>query len=281
MSLTDTSIAPEIGPMKDIQRLIWSQGDYAPIAREMEPAAQALVDALEIEAAQSFLDVAAGNGNLAAAAARAGCAVHACDLTPKMVSLGEARCEAEGLAVEWLEADAEELPFEDGSFDRVGSVFGAMFAPRPHLAATEMFRVLAPGGRLGMVNWIPEGFIGRLVATVASHLPAAAGTPPTDWGDERTARDRLSQHAADIVARSGSIRFVYDSTDALICHYERCNGPIIAARMLLRERYPELVRDLSALINEFNAASDGSVVIEAEYLLVTAVASGDRSSLHA
>jgi ubiquinone/menaquinone biosynthesis C-methylase UbiE len=258
--------------MKDIQRLLWSQGDYPAIARETLPAAQAVVAALEVDDGMSLLDIAAGNGNVAALAAKRGARVVACDLTPKMIELGRARCQSEGLEVDWLEADAEALPFPDDSFDRAASVFGAMFAPRPQTTAAEMLRVVTPGGTVGMANWTPDGFIGELVRTVAAHVPAAPGgfPPPTEWGEESTAVRRLAAVAADVETKHNALAITHESPDALITHYERSNGPIVAARMLLRDRYPELVRDIRELIDEFNHASDGSVLIEAEYLLAIA-----------
>jgi SAM-dependent methyltransferase len=270
--VSETITAADAGTMKDIQRLLWSQGDYPAIAGETLPAAEAIVAALEIDDGISLLDVAAGNGNVAALAARRGARVVACDLTPKMVELGRGRCRAEGLQVEWFEADAESLPFPDRSFNRAASVFGAMFAPRPQTTAAEMFRVVTPGGRLGMANWTPDGFIGQLVRTVAAHVPAGPGRfpPPTEWGEESTAVRRLAALATDIETKHSALAISHDSPDALITHYERSNGPIVAARMLLRDRYPDLVRDIRELIDEFNDASDGSVLIQAEYLLAIA-----------
>lgn len=272
MSLSESITASDAEPMKDIQRLLWSQGDYAAIAREMLPAAEAVVAALNVADGMSLLDIAAGNGNVAALAAKRGARVVACDLTPKMVELGRSRCEAEDLQVEWLEADAEALRFPDGTFDLAASVFGAMFAPRPQAAAAEMFRVVTPGGSVGMASWTPNGFIGQLVRTVAGHVPAAPGgfPPPTEWGEESTAVRRLAALAAGVETTHSALPITHESPDALITHYERSNGPIVAARMLLRDRYPDLVRDIRELIDEFNQASDGSVLIKAEYLLAIA-----------
>src|SRR4051812_20311140 len=149
----------------------------------MLPASQALVDACAISAGQEVLDVAAGNGNLALLAAREGAAVVASDLTPAMVELGKARTAEEGYEVEWLVADVEELPFEDGRFDCCASVFGAMFAPRPDVAAAEMFRVVRPGNTVGLAAWTPDGFQGRVFAIGSRYVPGAPGVPDaTQWG---------------------------------------------------------------------------------------------------
>jgi SAM-dependent methyltransferase len=272
VSNTQLTAADEVAPLKDIQRFIWSQGDYSEIARETRPAAEALASALNVHPGVSLLDVAAGDGNLAVVAARRGAAVAATDITPQMVELGQARCAAEGLAVKWSEGDAEDLPYVTHSFDLVGSVFGAMFAPRPEQTASELHRVVRPGGLLGLASWTPEGFIGRLAAVVASYMPPAAAKlpPPTLWGVEQLARERLEPYAEEIDVEHHSLRFERDSVEELLAFHERCNGPLVAARALLRDRYPQLRAELRQLIEQFNAREDGGVEIDSEYLLVTA-----------
>jgi SAM-dependent methyltransferase len=198
--------------------------------------------------------------------------VAAVDLTPQMVELGRARCAAEGLAVKWSEGDAEDLPFVANSFDRVGSVFGAMFAPRAEQAAGELLRVVRPGGLVGLANWTPDGFVGRLASTIVSYMPRAAVDlpPPTDWGIEEVVRERLEPYADDVAVVTRSLSFARDSAEELLAFHERCNGPMVAARALLRDRYPQLRDDLQRLIEEFNVLENGAVEIRSEYLLVTA-----------
>src|SRR5581483_2899634 len=162
MSSTELSPADELAPLKDIQKFIWSQGDYSELAKENLPATEALTEALRISPGASLLDVAAGNGNVAISAARRGADVAAVDITPQMVELGRARCAAEGVAVKFSEGDAEDLPFVAGSCDRVSSAFGAMFAPRPERAASEVFRGVRAGGLVGLTAGTPESFIGQL-----------------------------------------------------------------------------------------------------------------------
>jgi SAM-dependent methyltransferase len=173
----------DVGELKRTARALWGRGEYMPIAKRLEPAARAVVDACAISAGQEVLDVAAGNGNVATLAAREGAAAVASDLSPEMVELGRMRTETEGLGVEWVEADAEALPFDDARFDCAATSFGAMFAPRPEVVAREIFRVVRPGGTVGMVNYTPAGFIGRwfeLAASYAPQLPVHLPSP-LDW----------------------------------------------------------------------------------------------------
>jgi ubiquinone/menaquinone biosynthesis C-methylase UbiE len=262
----------DVTPLKEIQKFIWSQGDYAALAREGMQAAEALVEASGLGAGHDVLDVAAGDGNVAVAAARRGAHVVASDLTPKMVELGRTRSEDEGAAVEWVEADAEELPFADASFDRVLSAFGAMFAPRPEVATAELFRVLRAGGVVALANWTPESFIGRAIATVASFMPPPpAGVPAaTEWGVEEVVRERLGAYAADVRVERRSVAMIHASVDAMLEFQRRSNGPCIAASMVLGERAPELAGALREVLVELNRATDGSARVESDYLLVTA-----------
>ncbi len=261
----------DFGEHKRRIRESWELGDYSVIGESTFPAAQALVDACAISAGQEVLDVAAGNGNLALIAAREGAAVVASDLTPGMVERGRARTEAEGYDVEWLVADVEELPFEDGRFDCCASVFGAMFAPRPDVAAAEMFRVVRPGGTVGLVSWTPEGFQGRVFAVGSKYVPSAEGVPvPSLWGEEAVTRERLSGLASSLAFEHRSIRHDFDSPEAWFEFVDNA-GP---SKMRMASVPPEvrqaMTDDLVALISEFNEADDGSVLIDAEYLIIVA-----------
>ena len=266
------TITTDVAPLKEIQKFIWGQGDYAALAREGMQAAEALVDASAVAAGHAVLDVAAGNGNVATAAAQRGARVVACDLTPRMVELGRARSEAEGQSVAWAEADAEALPFADASFDRVLSCFGMMFAPRPEVATAELFRVLRPGGIVALANWTPGSFIGRAVAAVSSFMPPPPDGVPaaTEWGVEEVVRERLGAHAMDVRVERRSVTMVHASVDAMLEFQRRNNGPCIAATMMLGDRAPELLAALREVIAELNVATDGSARVESDYLLVTA-----------
>ena len=175
---------------------MWGLGDYAELSEALRPAAEALADACAVSAGQEVLDVAAGDGNFAIACAREGASVVASDLSPGMVERGRARSEAEGYDIEWVEADVEALPFEDGRFDCVGSVFGAMIAPRPRVVAEELFRVVRPGGTVGMTAWTPEGFSAELFRLGRSYAPPSDQPLSDEWSVEENVRERFDGLAA-------------------------------------------------------------------------------------
>lgn len=263
----------DLGAIKDTVREIWSRGDYVKLAERLESAAREVVDGCAISAGQVVLDVAAGNGNAAVLAAREGAAVVASDLTPAMVELGRMRTETEGLDVEWVVADAEELPFEDERFDCVTSVFGAMFAPRPDVAAREMFRVVRPGNTVGMANWTPDGFNGRFFELAASYAPPPpADMPrPTEWGLEEVVRERLGPLAGSLVVEPRHLRWSFADPDESFRFFAETAGPSVTLMgMLDDEGRGALRRDFLALVEQWNGASDGSVEVDAEYLLVVA-----------
>lgn len=257
--------------LKARTREAWSLGNYGEISKVTFPASEALVEACAISAGQEVLDVAAGNGNLTLIAARLGAAVVASDLTPAMVELGRERLAAEGFDVEWVVADVEDLPFEDGRFDCCASVFGAMFAPRPEVAAAEMFRVVKPGGAVGLAAWTPDGFQGKVFALGNRYTPMPEGAPrSTDWGDEQIVRDRLGGLAASIEFERRVVREEFDSPEAFF-EFSRNAGPTIArARALSDEDRESLKREILGVIDEYNQAGGGRVAIDNEYLVTVA-----------
>jgi ubiquinone/menaquinone biosynthesis C-methylase UbiE len=260
-------------PVKDSQKLVWSLGDYRELARPFEPAAVALVEACGVGPGMEVLDVAAGTGNLALAAARRGARVVASDLTPRMVELGRERSAAEGLDIEWVEADAEDLPFDDGRFQVAASTFGAQFAPRPQVAATELFRVVSSGGTVGLANWTPQGYLGRQIEIAAGYAPAPPGAVPSPlaWGEPEVVRARLAGLAGSVELQPQMVPMGFDSKQAAREFQERYNGPLIALRSTLPpERYGALMTQLDEVVDQFNRATDGTVAIDVEYLLVVA-----------
>ena len=258
--------------LKEQTRAMWSAGDYAKLAEFTEQAAGPLVDACAVSAGQEVLDVGAGTGNVAVLAAREGAKVVASDLTPALVEQGRARTTAEDLDVEWVVADAEELPFADESFECVTSCFGAMFAPRPEQVARELFRVVRPGGTVGLASWTPDGYHGRSFALAARYRPPPDGVPaPTAWGDEAMVRSRLDGLAASIVFERRVVRITSESPEAMDAFFTEHAGSIVMARRALPpERYAAMLEEGRHLRDAFNAATDGSVILDSEYLLAVA-----------
>jgi ubiquinone/menaquinone biosynthesis C-methylase UbiE len=261
-----------VSHMKQRSAEAWGQGDYARIAELIMPVSRALVDACAISAGQEVLDVAAGNGNLAVAAGEEGASVVASDFAAAQVELGRARTAAEGLDVEWVVADAEELPFEDDRFDCVTSVFGAMFAPRPERVASELFRVVKPGGTVGMANWGRYGSQGELFECMAKYGPQLPeGVPnPRDWGEEEIVRERFGPYASSLQAERASTRWEFDSFEHAMQTFGSA-GPSAAAREAMSdEDRQRLLAEAFELVRRHNRASDGRVVLEPEYLQVVA-----------
>jgi ubiquinone/menaquinone biosynthesis C-methylase UbiE len=259
-------------PFADLKHHVrerWSQGNYAAIAELLLPAAQGLVDACAISAGQEVLDVAAGNGNLAILAAEEGASVVASDITPAMLELGRERAAADGVDIEWVEADAEALPFDDRSFDCAASVFGAMLAPRPEVVASELFRVVRPGGTVGMACWTPESFQGRIINTLNRYGSLGANVPlVTDWGREEVVRERFEDLAGSIQIEEKAIRFEFESLPALGAWFRENLAPPSQAE---GADSPEEAREkVVGIVNEVNQADDGSVLIDAGYLEIVA-----------
>jgi SAM-dependent methyltransferase len=262
----------ELEDIKERQARIWGLGDYAVLARALDPAATALCDACAVSAGQEVLDVGAGTGNFAIACAREGASVVASDISPGMIERGRARSEQEGYEIEWVEADVEALPFEDGRFDCAGSVFGAFIAPRPEVAAAELFRVVRPGGTVGLTAWIPDGFFGGIQEVGQRFSPPPEGFGrPQEWGDEGTARGRLEGLAAHVEFERGSLAMEAESPEALAGMFVDSAPPYQAAREgLPEEQYEQLVAETVELARRWNAADDGSARVDPEYLVIVA-----------
>jgi ubiquinone/menaquinone biosynthesis C-methylase UbiE len=259
-------------PFKQIAKMLWSLGDYTEIAKNSEQPARELVDACKARPGVTLLDVAAGNGNVAVAAAWRGASVVASDLTPAMVELGRQRSEADGVEIEWREADVEALPFDDNSFDIVTSAFGAMFAPRPDVVTSELFRVTRPGGTVGMVNWTEAGFMGEVIQRMDPFTPPRPPEvqSPLLWGDPKVVEERFSGRATDVETERKLNRFSAASEGEMVGFFEANLGPMVALKgMLPPNRYDELTASLKEAITQFDHGED-EVIIDAEYLLVTA-----------
>ncbi|AQA06035.1 SAM-dependent methyltransferase [Mycobacterium sp. MS1601] len=268
--------------LKAKHRALWASGDYPAVAHELIPElGPRLVQAAGINAGQRVLDVAAGSGNAAVPAAAAGARVVASDLTPELFDAGRAHAAHHGVELEWVEADAEALPFEDNSFDAVLSCVGAMFAPHHQATADELVRVVRPGGTIAMINWTPTGFIGKLFATMkpyAAPPPAGASAPPL-WGDEDHVRELFGDTVIDLQTRRETVRFDVSASPLEFREYWKRNyGPTIAAYRFNADnpaRVAELDRDFLALLEAWNSATEpDTTAYDAEYLVVTAIKRG-------
>lgn len=260
--------------IRDAVRWMWSLGDYGALAVHLEPHAIELAQRCRLQPGSEVLDVAAGDGNFAIAAARLGATVIATDLTPAMVELGRARSGAAGLAIEWLEADAEELPFPNGRFDVVASVFGAMFAPHPEKVAAELFRVTKPGGRVAMANYGPKGFLPRFTALMALRGPAPPPGmhSPFEWGETDVVHRRFAGLTASIEVYPQALTFEFESIDTGWEFWERTNPPMIAlSSTLTPEQLTELRDEGRKLFAELNQSAGGRrLTLESDYLQVLA-----------
>ncbi|MBX9243537.1 class I SAM-dependent methyltransferase [Actinotalea ferrariae] len=270
------SAADQDRALKARHRTMWALGDYPSVATELIPElGHVLVRAAAIGPGDRVLDVAAGSGNAAIPAALAGAQVVASDLTPELLDVGRAAAARSGVELEWREADAEALPFEDGTFDAVVSCVGAMFAPHHQRTADEMIRVLRPGGTLALIAWTPSGFLGQMFATMKAFVPPppAGVQPPPLWGDEDHVRSLLGDRVTDLRAvRRELVVDRFDRPEDLRDYFKARYGPTIAAYRGLADdaaRTAELDRELADLVRRFDRGS-GSTVTDWEYLLVTA-----------
>ena len=265
-----TTAAPDLSAVKARQRAAWSSGDYAVVGTTLQIVGESLCEALDLRAGASVLDVAAGNGNASLAAARRWCEVVSTDYVPALLERGRERAVAERLDIQFREADAEALPFDDGAFDVVVSTFGAMFAPNPRRVADEMLRVCRPGGRIGMANWTPDGFIGQLFKTIGRHVPPPAGVEsPALWGTRARIEALFGEHAADIVVETRSFAFRYRSPAHWLEVFRSWYGPVLKAFAALDESaQAALAKELLELMGRFNRAGDGTLVAPSDYLEV-------------
>ena len=265
----------DLARLKDATRWMWALGDYSEIARYLEPHAEVLATDAGIGPGQSVLDVAAGNGNFAIAAARRGASVTATDITPRMIELGHERTAEQGLEIDWREADAEGLPFADASFDVVASVFGAMFAPQPDRVVAEFFRIVKPGGVIAMANYAPNGFLARMSDLMQKYSLAPPGgddlPSPFAWGNIDIVRRRFQGRTTSLRAEPRTVSFAFASVEEGMSFWKQTNPPFIALeRMLPSEKYHDLVNEATELMRQLNRNPDGALTLDSEYLSIVA-----------
>ena len=272
MSAVIEASAPEIAlsVIKARQHAAWSTGNYAVVGTTLQIVGENLAEALDLRAGERVLDVAAGNGNATLAAARRWCDVTSTDYVSALLESGKARATAEGHAIRFQEADAEDLPFANASFDVVMSTFGVMFTPNQQRAASELLRVCKPGGRIGLANWTPESFVGQLFKTIGRYIPPPAGIQsPALWGTH----DRLAElfGKADTSIRTTRREFVfrYRSPAHWIEVFRTYYGPLNRTFAALdAQKQAAFTQDLLALMASGNASGDRTLVLPSKYLEV-------------
>jgi ubiquinone/menaquinone biosynthesis C-methylase UbiE len=265
-----TNPSIDLGAVKERQRAMWASGDFAVIGTTLQIVGETLCEAVDLRSGASVLDVACGNGNATLAAARRFCKVTGTDYVPALLERAARRAAAECLEIRFVEGDAERLPFPSASFDVVLSTFGVMFAPDHPRAAHELCRVCVPGGTIGLANWTPEGFIGRLLAVVARHVPPMAGlASPILWGTDKHLTTLFASRAAKLTTTRKMFSFRYESAEHFIEVFRRFYGPTHKAFAALDAAGQQaLSADLARLLAEHNVGGGRSLVVPAEYLEV-------------
>jgi ubiquinone/menaquinone biosynthesis C-methylase UbiE len=260
--------APDLGAIKTRQQATWASGDYAMVGTTLQIVGETLCEAMDLRSGWEVLDVAAGNGNATLAAARRWCHVTSTDYVPSLLESGKVRAEADGYAVIFQEADAENLPFRDGEFDAVLSTFGVMFTPNQDRAAAEMLRVCKPGGKIGLANWTPASFVGQIFKCISKYLPPPAGLKPASaWGTEARLQELFS--GCTIHATSRDFVFRYRSAKHWLEVFRTYYGPIHKAFAALDAAgQTDLTKDLMALMAQLNRSGDETLVLPSEYLEV-------------
>ena len=264
------AVLPDLAVIKTRQQAAWSSGDYAVVGTTLQIVGEELCEALDLRAGSTVLDVAAGNGMASLAAARRWCDVVSTDYVASLIESGRSRALAEGLPIEFKVADAEALPFNNSSFDVVISTFGVMFTPNQDRAAAEMLRVCKPGGRIGLANWTPDGFIGHMFKTIAKYLPPpAAAKSPMLWGTRSRLTELFGSAASWIKTEPRQFNFRYRSAEHFVDVFKTYYGPMLKAFAALEPpQQKALEKDLNVLIARMNKADDGSMVVPSEYLEV-------------
>jgi ubiquinone/menaquinone biosynthesis C-methylase UbiE len=266
---TAAPVTIDLATIKSRQQAAWGSGDYAVIGTTLQIVGEMLCEAVDLRSNQRVLDVAAGNGNATLAAARRFADVVSTDYVGALLERGRERAAAERLPITFQEADAEALPFADASFDVVLSTFGVMFTPNQQQAANELRRVCRRGGKIGMANWTPEGFIGQLFKTIGKYVPPAPGVKsPALWGN-RVHLDALFASQATVTAERRNFVFRYKSPQHWVEIFRSYYGPLVKTFAAIDPQAREaLEADLHALLDKFNVAEDGTLVIPSEYLEV-------------
>jgi ubiquinone/menaquinone biosynthesis C-methylase UbiE len=263
----------DLAAVKQRQQQAWASGDFHVVAARIVLVAEQLVDTADLHAGWRVLDVATGSGNAAIAAARLGCTAVGVDYVPSLLERGRLRAAAEGLDVELLDGDAEALPFPDGSFDAVTSVFGSMFAPDHSNAASELLRVARPGGTIALASWTPDGFIGQLFRTIAAHVPPPAGVrSPMLWGTEAHLRELFGDGISSLEVAERTFTFRFTSAEEFADFFRTWYGPTLKAFAALEgDARDALQADLVELARRSDRLECEAIAIPATYTEAVAI----------
>ena len=264
---------PDLSDIKDRQQKTWASGNYARIGDTLVIMGELLCEAVDVHAGDKVLDVATGSGNTAISAARRFCNVTGIDYVPALIEHARKRAEAEGLQITFEVGDAEDLPYLDASFDVVLSTLGVMFAPDQEKTAEELLRICRAGGKIGLANWTPNGFIGHMFRTMGKHVPPPPGIkPPPLWGTEERLRELLGEGVASLEVRQHSYTWRYPSAKHFVEYFRSYYGPTLKAfESLDAEGQEALAKDLEELLERWNASDDATLIVPSEYLEAVAV----------
>ena len=272
-NVTDQSQAPNLSAIKDRQQKTWTSGNYSRIGNTLVIMGELLCEAVDVHAGDKVLDVATGSGNTAISAARRFCDTTGIDYVPELIEDARKRAEVEGMEITFDVGDAEDLPYPDASFDVVLSTLGVMFAPDQEKVAEELLRICRPGGKIGLANWTPEGFIGNMFRTLGKHVPPPPGIkPPPLWGTEERLQELLGEGVASLEVTQRSYMFRYPSAGHLIEYFRSYYGPTLKAfESLDPDGQEALAADLEELLERWNTSGDATIIVPSDYLEVVAV----------
>lgn len=271
--VTDQPQALNLSAIKDRQQKTWTSGDYARIGNTLVVMGELLCEAVDLHAGDKVLDVATGSGNTAISAARRFCDVTGIDYVPELIEHARRRAEVEGMEITFEVGDAEDLPYPDASFDVVLSTLGVMFAPDQEKVAGELLRICRPGGKIGLANWTPDGFIGNMFRTLGKHVPPPPGIkPPPLWGTEERLRELLGEGVASLALIQHSYAFRYPSAEHFVEYFRSYYGPTLKAfESLDPDGQEALAEDLEGLLERWNTSGDATIIVPSDYLEVVAV----------
>jgi len=272
-NVTDQFQAPDLSAVKDRQQKTWTSGNYARIGNTLVIMGELLCEAVDVHAGDKVLDVATGSGNTAISAARRFCDATGIDYVPELIEHARRRAEVEGINVNFDVGDAENLPYPNASFDVVLSTLGVMFAPNQEKVAEELLRICRPGGKIGLANWTPDGFIGNMFRTLGRHVPPPPGIkPPPLWGTEERLRELLGEGVASLEVTRRSYAFRYLSAEHFVEYFRSYYGPTLKAfESLDLEGQEALAKDLEELLEQWNTSADTTIIVPSDYLEVVAV----------